>query len=70
VPIDAEPVAVVAIPGEWSALLKQDPERARDEQARVRAEFNKAFEQKLICAGFERGTEESRYLFFNRQQVT
>ena len=69
VPIDAEPVATVAIPGEWSALLKQDPQRARDEQARVRAEFNKAFEQKLICAGFERGTDQSRYLLFDPKEI-
>ena len=70
VTLDSEPAAMVTIPSEWTALVQQDPQRARDEQARVRAEFNKAFEQKLICAGFERGTEESRYLFFNRQQVT
>jgi predicted GNAT superfamily acetyltransferase len=69
-PIHAEPRASVAIPTDWSALLKQDPQRARDEQARVRAEFNKAFEQKLICAGFERGEQHSRYLLFDRQQVT
>ena len=62
--IDAEPVATVAIPSEWTALVKQDPQRARDEQVRVRAEFKKAFERKLICAGFERGTNQSRYLLF------
>ena len=52
--IDAEPAATVAIPAEWTALVKQDPQRARDEQARARAEFKKAFEQGLVCAGFER----------------
>lgn len=70
VAIDAEPAATVAIPAEWGALLKQDPQRAIDEQARVREEFKKAFDQQLICAGFERGAEESTYLLFNRQQVT
>jgi len=63
-PVDARPVASVAIPAEWTALVKQDPSRARDEQARVREEFKKAFEQRLICAGFERGEKESRYLLF------
>src|SRR5919106_2727134 len=62
VTIDAETAAIVSIPSEWTALVKQDPQRARDEQARVRAEFNKAFEQNLICAGFERGEQQSKYL--------
>jgi predicted GNAT superfamily acetyltransferase len=68
VAIDKEPAATVAIPSEWTTLVKQDPQRARDEQARVKAEFHKAFDQQLICAGFERGTELSSYLFFDREQ--
>jgi predicted GNAT superfamily acetyltransferase len=64
VTIDAEPAARVAIPSEWTSLVKHDPQRARDEQARVRAEFTKVFEQNLVCAGFERGAEQSHYLFF------
>src|ERR1043165_664940 len=63
-PFEAKPVATVSIPAEWTALVKQDPIRARDAQARVRDEFTKAFEQRLICAGFERGEKESRYLLF------
>ena len=66
--IDAQPAATVAIPSEWTALVKQDPQRALNEQARVRAEFKNAFEQQLICAGFERGGQYSRYLLFDRQQ--
>ncbi|HEU5459582.1 MAG TPA: GNAT family N-acetyltransferase [Pyrinomonadaceae bacterium] len=69
VTIDAEPAAIISIPSEWTTLVKQDPQRARDVQARVRAEFNKAFERGLVCAGFERGTEQSRYLLFDRQKV-
>ena len=69
VTIVTDPAATVAIPSEWTALVKQDPQRARDEQARVRTEFNKALETGLVCAGFERGTEHSRYLFFDRQEV-
>jgi len=63
-PFEAKPVTSVAIPAEWTTLVKQDPKRARDEQARVRDEFKRAFEQRLICAGFERGEKESRYLLF------
>jgi len=62
--VDAEPVARISIPPEWASLVKQDPQRARDEQARVRAEFNNAFARGLICAAFERGAQESRYLLF------
>ena len=64
VTIDAKPDVTVAIPAEWTTLVKQDPQRAREEQARVRMEFKKAFAQGLICAGFERGAEQSRYLLF------
>lgn len=69
VTIDTEPSARVAIPSEWTSLVKQDPQRARDVEARVRAEFTRAFEQGLVCAGFDRGIEQSRYLFFDRQEV-
>jgi predicted GNAT superfamily acetyltransferase len=67
--LDAAPAATVAIPAEWTALVRQDPQRARDEQARVRAEFKKAFDQQLICAGFERGEQYSSYLLFDRQGI-
>jgi len=67
--IDSEPDASIAIPSEWTALVKQDPQRARDEQARVRAEFKTALAQGLLCAGFERGAQESRYLLFEPQKI-
>ena len=70
VPVDATPAATIAIPAEWNSFVKQGPERARDEQARVRAEFKRAFEQRLICAGFERGDEQSRYLLFDAALFT
>ena len=69
VTMDKAPATIVAIPSEWTSLVKHDPQLARDEQARVRAEFTRAFEDDLVCAGFERGTEQSQYLFFDRQEV-
>src|SRR5919205_148962 len=33
-PVEAKPVVTVAIPLEWAPLVKRDPQRARDEQAR------------------------------------
>lgn len=67
--IAAQPVASVAIPAEWSALVKRDPQRAREVQARVREEFKRAFAQGLVCAAFERGDEESRYLLFEPRKT-
>jgi len=67
--IDSEPDASIAIPSDWTALVKQDPQRARDEQARVRAEFKTALAQGLLCAGFGRGAEHSQYLLFEPSKI-
>jgi len=64
---EAKPVASVAIPAEWSALVKSDPHRAREVQARVRAEFQRFLGEGLVCAALERGDQESRYLLFEPQ---
>jgi hypothetical protein len=63
-PFAGRRVGTIAIPADWNALVKRDVPRAREEQARVREEFRRAFADKLICAGFERGQEESRYVLF------
>jgi predicted GNAT superfamily acetyltransferase len=68
--IEARPVASVAIPTEWSALVKSDPQRARDTQARVRTEFKQAFAEGLVCRAFERGEAESKYLLFAPEMNT
>jgi predicted GNAT superfamily acetyltransferase len=57
-------VATIAIPADFNALVTRDVQRARDEQTRVREEFKRAFAEKLICAGFERDQEQSRYVLF------
>lgn len=57
-------VGTIAIPADWNTLVKRDVERARAEQTRVREEFHRAFAEKLICAGFERGEEQSKYVLF------
>ena len=63
-PFEGKRVAAIAIPADWNMFVKRDAERARDEQARVREEFKRAFADKLICAGFERGQEQSSYILF------
>lgn len=68
--IEALAVASVAIPAEWSALVKSDTQGARDVQARVRSEFKELFAKGLICAALERGDQESRYLLFEPTDKT
>jgi predicted GNAT superfamily acetyltransferase len=60
-----EPSAAVEIPPNWSALVRVDAEAARRELLRVRTEFQDAFARGLVCAGFERGQQRPRYLFFD-----
>ena len=68
-PVAAKPVATIAIPAEWSSLVRKDPARAHQEQARVREEFKRAFSDGLVCAGFERGETESKYLLFESGEL-
>src|ERR1051326_6470140 len=63
-PSPGSQVASISIPSQWNALVKSDPKRALEEQASVREEFSKAFGHGLVCAGFERGEEQSRYVLF------
>ena len=67
--VNSKPVGAVAIPAEWTTLIRTDVEKARAEQVRVRNEFKKAFAEQLVCAGFERGQEQSRYLLYNRDDI-
>jgi predicted GNAT superfamily acetyltransferase len=60
-----EPASAVTIPPSWGALICEEPERARRELARVRAEFQSALGAGLVCAAFERDPERPRYLFFS-----
>jgi predicted GNAT superfamily acetyltransferase len=62
-----EPAGSVTIPSQWGALVKSDPRCALAEQSRVREEFQSAFARGLVCAGFERGEDQSKYLLFERK---
>ncbi|HYV83399.1 MAG TPA: GNAT family N-acetyltransferase [Pyrinomonadaceae bacterium] len=63
-PFEGKRAGTIAIPTDWNAFLKRDAQSARDEQTRVREEFKRAFSNRLVCAGFERGDEQSRYVLF------
>jgi predicted GNAT superfamily acetyltransferase len=59
-----EAVARIEIPADWPGLIKQDPNLAKEEQLRVRREFQQAFSAGLVCAGFERSMPQPKYLLY------
>ena len=61
--------ASVEIPGDWNSLVKTNTESARRELLRVRAEFQKAFAEGLVCAGFDRTAGRSRYLLYESKTI-
>ncbi len=61
--------ASVEIPADWGLLVKTDPVTARREQLRVRGEFQQAFAEGLICAGFDRTVAHPRYLFYEMKTI-
>ena len=63
------PAVKIVIPAEWTRLVKEDPATARQEQLRVRSEFQKAFAVGLVAAGFERSPEQPRYLLYEPQAL-
>ena len=67
--VSVKPNAVIAIPPDWGKLLRESPRRAKQEQLRVRAEFQNAFTSGLICAGFERLSEKPRYLLYDKESL-
>ncbi|MEP6818114.1 MAG: GNAT family N-acetyltransferase [bacterium] len=59
-----KPEATIDIPIDWTKLCRESPVQARQEQLRVRAEFQQAFAAGLVAAGFERSTDPPRYLLY------
>jgi predicted GNAT superfamily acetyltransferase len=57
-----EPDKVIEIPADFAALLQSDPESAKREQFRVRAEFRALLSEGFVCRAFDR--ERPRYLFY------
>lgn len=65
----AEPVTAIAVPAQWATMVKDDIKRARAEQERIRTSFKQAFANGLVCAGFDRGEGQARYLLFRADDV-
>jgi predicted GNAT superfamily acetyltransferase len=64
-----QPSATIDIPTDWTKLCKENPAQAKQEQLRVRREFQEAFAAGLVAAGFERSTEQPRYLLYMKEAV-
>jgi predicted GNAT superfamily acetyltransferase len=60
-----KPATTIEIPAEWTKLTRANPALAKQEQQRVRREFQNAFEAALVCAGFERSSARPRYLLYD-----
>jgi predicted GNAT superfamily acetyltransferase len=64
--LEAKPAATIGIPANWNKLCSENPSEAKEEQLRVRGEFQEAFAAGLVCAGFDRGQEQPSYLLYER----
>ena len=60
----AAPERAIEIPGDFSSLLKTDPETAKREVVRVREEFVQALKEGFVCRAFARDEQRPRYLLY------
>jgi len=67
--VAGSPALAIMIPPDWTGLVGNDPALARAEQLRVRSEFEKAFNDGLVAAGFARSTTEPRYLLYELKDL-
>jgi len=67
VTVPTKPEAMIDIPANWTKLCNENPGQAKQEQLRVRCEFQKAFASGLIAAAFERSGEQPRYLLYEKE---
>ena len=61
-----EAVKTIEIPNDWNALVKTNPQKAIDEQTRIKKEFQNAFAENLIARGFEKSETNPKYLLFKK----
>lgn len=62
--VESTPSATIDIPTDWTKLCKENPRQAKQELLRVRGEFQSAFAAGLVAAGFERSSDQPRYLLY------
>ena len=59
-----DPERAIEIPGDFAALLKNDPDAAKREVLRVREEFVQTLSEGFVCRAFDRESSRPRYLFY------
>ena len=57
-----ETARTIEIPNDWNNLLKVNAELAKNEQFRVRNEFESAFAENLVCKSFVRDEQKPIYV--------
>lgn len=60
----------ITIPANWTKLCKDNPTHAKQEQLRVRQEFQRAFASSLVAAAFERSATAPHYLLYESQELS
>jgi predicted GNAT superfamily acetyltransferase len=64
-----EAAAMIEIPIDWTKLCRENASQAKQEQLRVRLEFQQAFAAGLVAAGFERSSAQPRYLLYATEDL-
>jgi predicted GNAT superfamily acetyltransferase len=62
-----EPAVTIEVPLDWTRLCRDNAGEAKQQQLRVRAEFQKAFAAGLVATGFERSSEHPHYLLYAKE---
>jgi predicted GNAT superfamily acetyltransferase len=68
--LSGKPQAMIDIPANWTKLCNENPRQAKEEQFRVRQEFQSALASGLVAAAFERSGEHPRYLLYRKEAVS
>lgn len=61
-----EIIKKIEVPSDWHALVKNDPEKAVEVQAKMKEEFENAFAEGLIARSFERSETNPKYLLYRK----
>jgi predicted GNAT superfamily acetyltransferase len=59
-----KPASTIVVMNDWLELVKADPEKAKAEQLRIRAEFHEAFGHGFVARGFWRDAERPGFLLY------
>jgi predicted GNAT superfamily acetyltransferase len=62
----SEPEVVIPVTSDWSMLVAADSKAAIEEQKRLKAEFEPAFERGLVGRGFRRDETSPAYLLYKK----